>query len=110
MAVTRWGGPRSLSHSAARTKSSGRPRVTRASVQAMGADIDEVAGHGVVVGRLPGHVARDEVEDLAPVHKFPPAMPIDVAEHALAHQLAALDPGHRAQMDVGKVGESEHGI
>ena len=54
-------------------------------------------------------LSRDQIEDLAPVHEFPPAMPIDVAEHALAHQLAALDPRHRAQMDVGKVGEGEHG-
>ena len=74
------------------------------------AEIDEIAGHGDVVGGLLGHVARDEIEDLAPVHEFPPAMPIDVAEHALAHQLAALDPRHRAQMDVGKVGEGEHGL
>ena len=61
------------------------------------AKIDEIAGHGNVVGRLLGDVGGDEIEDLAPVHEFPPAMPIDVAEHALAHQLAAFDPRHRAK-------------
>ena len=73
------------------------------------AEIDEIAGHGDVVRLLLDDVAGDEVEDLAPMHVFPPAMPIDVAEHALAQQLAAPGARHRAQMDVGQMGEGEHG-
>ena len=73
------------------------------------AEIDEIAGHGDVVGLLLDDVAGDEVEDLAPVHVFPPAMPIDVADHALAQQLAAPGARHRAQMDVGEMGELEQG-
>ncbi len=72
-------------------------------------EIDEIAGDGDVVRLLLDDVAGDEIEDLAPVHVFPPAMPIDVADHALAQQLAALGARHRAQMDVGKMGEFEHG-
>ena len=73
------------------------------------AEIDEIAGDGDVVGLLLDDVAGDEVEDLAPMHVFPPAMPIDVAEHALAQQLAAPGARHRAQMNVGEMGEGEHG-
>ncbi len=72
-------------------------------------EIDEIAGHGDVVGLLLDDIAGDEIEDLAPMHKFAPAMPIDVAEHALAQQLAALGLRHRAQMNVGQMGEGEHG-
>ena len=73
------------------------------------AEIDEVAGHGDVVGVLLGQVARQAIEDLAPMGEFPPAMPVDETEHALAHQLAALHERQRAQMNVGEVGEGEHG-
>ena len=73
------------------------------------AEIDQIAGHGDVVGLLFDDIAGDEIEDLAPMHVFPPAMPIDVAEHALRHQLAAPHARHRAQMDVGQMGEGEHG-
>ena len=96
MAVTWAGGPRWFSHSAALHEFLGQ------------AEIDEVAGDGDVVGVLLDHVFRDDVEDLAPVREFPPAMPVDVAEHAFAHQLAAPHERHRAQMDIGEVGEGEH--
>jgi hypothetical protein len=72
--------------------------------------IAQIAGHGEVVGLLFNDIRGDEIEDLAPVHVFPPAMPIDVAEHALAQKLAPLGARHRAQMDVGEMGAGEHGI
>ncbi len=73
-------------------------------------EIDEIAGHRDVVGLPLDEVAGQQVEDLAAMHEFPPAMPIDIAEHALAHELAAAGPRHRAQMDVGEMGEGEQGV
>ena len=43
------------------------------------------------------------------MHELPPAMPIDVAEHPLAQEVAPAGPRHRAQMNVGQMGEGEHG-
>jgi hypothetical protein len=43
------------------------------------------------------------------VNVFPPAMPVDVAEHALAEKLAPLGAGQGAQMNVREMGEGEHG-
>jgi hypothetical protein len=34
------------------------------------------------------------------MHELPPAMPIDVAEHALAEEVAPAGARHRAQMNV----------
>ena len=73
------------------------------------AEIDEIAGHRDVVRLLLDDVAGEEIEDVAPMHVFPPAMPIHVAEHALAQQVAPPGARHRAQMDVGEMGELEHG-
>ena len=72
------------------------------------AEIDEIAGHRDVVRLLLDDVAGDKVENVATMHEFPPAMPIDIAEHALRHELAAPGPRHRAQMNVGEMGEGEH--
>ncbi len=73
------------------------------------AEIDQIAGHGDVVGLLFDDIAGDEVEDLAPMDVFAPAVPIDVAEHALRHQIAPPHARHRAQVNVGEMCEGEHG-
>ena len=53
------------------------------------AEIDEVAGHGDVV-RLPlDDVLSQHIEDVAAMHELPPAMPIHIAEHALAEEVAS---------------------
>ena len=71
-------------------------------------EIDQIAGHRDVV-RLPlDDVAGQKVEDLAAMHELPPAMPVDITEDALAHELATPRPRHRAQMNVGEMGEGEH--
>ena len=73
------------------------------------AEIDEVAGHRDVV-RLPlDDVLGQHIEDVAAMHELPPAMPIHIAEHALAEEVATARPGHRAQVNVGQMGESEQG-
>ena len=70
-------------------------------------EIDEIAGHRDVV-RLPlDEIAGEHVEDVAAMHELPPAMPIDVAEHALAEEVAPAGARHRAQMNVGQMGEGE---
>ena len=74
------------------------------------AEIDEIAGHRDVV-RLPlDDIPGQDVEHVAPMHELPPAMPIHIAEHALAHQLAAPRLRHRAQMNVGEMGKGEQGL
>ena len=71
------------------------------------AEIDEIASHGDVV-RLPlDEIAGEHVEDVAAMHELPPAMPIDVSEHALAEKVTAAGARHRAQMNVRQMGESE---
>jgi hypothetical protein len=58
--------------------------------------IDEVPGDGNVVGLPLDEVAGQHVEHVAPMHELAPAMPIDVSEHTLAHEIAALGPRHGA--------------
>ena len=71
------------------------------------AEIDEVAGHRDVV-RLPlDDVLGQHIEDVAAMHELAPAMPIHIAEHALAEEVATAGPRHRAQVDVGQMGEGE---
>jgi hypothetical protein len=70
-------------------------------------EIDEISGHGDVVGLSLDQIAGEHVEDVAAMHELPPAMPIDVAEHALAEEIAPARPRHRAQMNVGQMGEGE---
>ena len=73
------------------------------------AEIDEVAGHRDVV-RLPlDDVLGQHIEDVAAMHELPPAMPIHIAEHALAEEVATARPRHRAQVNVGEMRESEQG-
>ena len=70
-------------------------------------EIDEIAGRRDVV-RLPlDEIAGEHVENIAAMHELPPAMPIDVAEHPLAQEVAPAGPRHRAQMNVGQMGEGE---
>ena len=70
-------------------------------------EIDEIAGHRDVV-RLPlDEIAGEHVKNIAAMHELPPAMPIDVAEHPLAQEVAPAGPRHRAQMNVGQMGEGE---
>jgi hypothetical protein len=52
-------------------------------------------------------ISGEHVEDIAAMHELPPAMPIDVTEHALAEEVAPAGPRHRAQMNVGQMGEGE---
>jgi hypothetical protein len=60
-----------------------------------------------VVGFSLDEIAGEHVEDIAAMNELPPAMPIDVAEHALAEEVAPEGPRHRAQMNVGQMGEGE---
>jgi hypothetical protein len=41
------------------------------------------------------------------MHQLPTLVPVHVTEHALAHKVAAPRPGHRAEMNVRKMGEGE---
>src|SRR5262249_16649309 len=72
------------------------------------AEIDKVTSHGNVVWSTLRDIAGQHVEDIAAMHELSPAMPIDVAEHALAYEVAPSGPRHRAQMNVGQGGEGEH--
>ena len=74
------------------------------------AEIDEVAGHRDVVGLPLDDILGQHIEDVAAMHELPPAMPIHIAEHALAEKVAAPRPGHRAQVNVGEMRESEQGV
>ena len=73
-------------------------------------EIDEVAGDRDVVRLAPDNILGEHVEHVAPMHKLPPLMPIHIAEHALAEKVAAPRPGHRAQVNVGEMRESEQGV
>jgi hypothetical protein len=73
------------------------------------AEIDEISGHRDVVGLLLDQIMGEQVEDLAPMHELPPAVPVHIAEHALRHELASPRPRHGAQMNVREMGEDEHG-
>ncbi len=73
------------------------------------AEIDEVAGDGDLVGLALHDIAGEEVEDLAAMHELAAAMPVHVAEDALRHEVAAARARHRAQVNVGKMREGEHG-
>ena len=72
-------------------------------------EIDEVAGHRDVVRLPPDDILGQHIEDVAPMHELPPLMPIHIAEHALAEEVAAPRPGHRAQVNVGQMREREQG-
>ena len=63
-------------------------------------EIDEIAGHRDVVWLPLDEVACEHVENIPAMHELPPAMPIDVAEHALAEEVAPAGVRHRAQMNV----------
>src|SRR5688500_5562740 len=41
------------------------------------------------------------------MHELPALVPVHVTEHALAHEVAPPRPGHRAEMNVRKMGEGE---
>jgi hypothetical protein len=70
-------------------------------------EVDQVSGDRDVI-RLPlGEVVGEQVEHIAPMHVFAAAMPVHITQHALGEQVAALGARHRAQMDVGKMGEGE---
>ena len=71
------------------------------------AEIHEISGDRDVVRLAADEVLHQHVEHIAAMHELPPAMPIHVAEHALAEKIAAPCPRHRAQMDVGQMGEGE---
>ena len=71
------------------------------------AEIDEIPCHRDVVGLPLRDIAGQHVEDIAAMHELSPAMPIDIAEHALAEEIASAGARHRAQMNVGQMGESE---
>jgi len=73
------------------------------------AEIDQIAGDRDMVGIPLEKVAGERVEERAPMHQLPPAMPVHIAEDALRQEMAALGPRHRAQVNVGEMGESEHG-
>ena len=70
-------------------------------------EIDEITGDGDVVGLLLDQIVGEDVEDVAAMHEFPPAMPIHIAQHALAEEVAAAGARHRAQMNIGEMREGE---
>ena len=80
-----------------------RPRILRRQRQ-----IDQVAGHGDVVGAAGLEVARDRIERLDAVHFLAPTMPVDEAEPALAGKLDEARP--HGQVQIGEVGKREHGV
>jgi hypothetical protein len=60
-----------------------------------------------VVRLLFDEIASEHIEDITAMHELPPAMPIDIAEHALAEEVAPAGPRHWAQMNIGQMGEGE---
>ena len=70
-------------------------------------EIHEISGDRDVVRLTADEVLHQHVEHIAAMHELPPAMPIDVTEHALAEKVAAAGPRHRAQMNVGQMGEGK---
>ena len=59
-------------------------------------EIDEVASDRDVVGLALDNILREHIEYVAAMHELPALMPIHKAEHALAEEVAAPRPGHRA--------------
>ena len=66
-----------------------------------------VGADGDVVGFPHDEIVGQHVEHVAPVDELPPAMPVRVAKHALADEVPAARPRHRAQVDVGQMSERE---
>ena len=69
-------------------------------------EIDQIPGHRDVVGAGGLQVARDRVERLAAMDVFAAAMPVDVAEPALAGELKKPRPQRHVQ--IGQMCENEH--
>jgi hypothetical protein len=72
-------------------------------------EIDEVAGDRDVVGDLGPQVRHQHVEHVAAVIFVPVARPVEVAERALAQELAELRSGQGRQMRIGQMRQREGG-
>ena len=71
-------------------------------------DIGNIAGDRDVVGCLRLDVGDDRRERRRIVNEAALALPVDVAGHALADQLAPARRRQRREMRVGKMREGEH--
>ena len=73
-------------------------------------EIDGVAGHGDVIGRMGAQVGDDAGERLHVVDALARALPVDPAEESLQPQFAPGRKRRRAQMRVGEMRDREtHG-
>ena len=95
MTVIPSGAPSWRSQLAACTNSAGSEMLTRSPVIAMWS------------GALRAQILDQRVQHLATVDPVAPPLPGQIAEHALVHQRARADAGHRAEMEVGQVSEAE---
>src|SRR5579863_6340228 len=71
------------------------------------ADVEDVAGHGDVIGPMPQDVADEAAQQIHVMGAIAAAAPIDIAEAALAHQLDERGFRQRADMRVREMGEGE---
>src|SRR5262249_11280729 len=73
-------------------------------------DVDEIAGHRDVVGRLRLEIGHDAREHLAAMDQVALSPPVHVAGRALAQELAPARRPQRAEMGVRQMRENEHGL
>ena len=69
--------------------------------------VDEIAGHRDVVRPLRVHVGDQRVQHLAAVIFVAVAGPVEVAERALAREIAKPRRGQRRQMRIGQMRQRE---
>ena len=78
----------------------------RAAVFIVERQIDEVTGHRDMVGRETFQIAHDGFGDFRAMNEFALALPIDVAEAALADEIGEARP--RRQVQIGQMREHDH--
>ena len=69
--------------------------------------VDEIAGHRDVVRPLRLHVGDQRVQHLAAVIFVAVAGPVEIAERALAREIAKPRRGQRRQMRIGQMRQRE---
>jgi hypothetical protein len=70
-------------------------------------EVDEVAGDRDVIRRLRLHVRHQRVEHLAAMDLMAIARPVEIAERALAREIAQPRRGQRRQMRIGQMGQGK---
>ena len=75
-------------------------------------DVDEIAGDRDVAGMLRVHVGDEFVQHFAAMNGVALALPVHVADGALAGEVAQPRLRHRAEMRIGQVRKQEgcHGL